>query len=165
MLLHDRIRNRHRREKCPRIRVQRILVQLVAVGNLDNVAEVHHRDAVADMPHNGQVVRDEQVCQPELVLQVFQQVDYLRLNGHIQRGDWLVANDESRVDRQRARYADALALPAAEFVWVAVRHIRIESYRLQEFGNAVAVLLLGRGELMHDERLSHDVATGHARVQ
>ena len=35
MLLHDRIRNRHRREKCPRIRVQRILVQLVAVGNLD----------------------------------------------------------------------------------------------------------------------------------
>ena len=37
-------------------------------ADLDDLAEVHHRHAVADVLDDGQVVGDEQVRQAELVL-------------------------------------------------------------------------------------------------
>ena len=43
-----------------------LLVELVAVGQLDDLAQVHHRHAVADVAHHRQVVGDEQVGQVEL---------------------------------------------------------------------------------------------------
>ena len=52
----------------------------------------------------------------QLVLQIHQQIDDLRLNRHIQRGHRFVADDQLRIERQRARDADALALAAGEFV-------------------------------------------------
>ena len=66
-----------------------------------------------------QIVRDEQIAQPQLILQVFEHVDHLRLNGNVQRADRLVADDELRVGRERAGDADALALAAGKFVRVA----------------------------------------------
>ena len=66
--------------------------------------------------HNGQVVADEQQRQAELVLQVRQQVDDLRLDRDVERGDRLVADDQVRPGRERAGDADALALAAGEFV-------------------------------------------------
>ena len=86
------------------------------VGVLDDPAEIHHGDAVADVLDHRQVVRDEQVRQAELALQVHQQVDDLRLDRHVERGDRLVADDQLRVERQRPRDADALPLAAGELV-------------------------------------------------
>ena len=45
-----------------------------AVGDLDDVAEVHHGDAVADVAHHREVVGDEQVGDAELVLQVLRRL-------------------------------------------------------------------------------------------
>ena len=123
--------------------MQRVFVEFVAVGYLYDMPQVHHRYAVAYVPHNRKVVRYEQVGQAELVLQILKQVDDLRLNGHIQRRNRLVANDEAGIDRKRARDADALPLPAAEFVRIAVRHIRVQAHGLQQFGNALAVFGFG----------------------
>ena len=63
-----------------------------------------------------EVVRDEDVRQPELRLEVLQQVEDLRLDGDVERGDRLVADDQLRVDRERPRDADALPLAARELV-------------------------------------------------
>ena len=60
-------------------------VELVAGGHLDDLAQVHHGDAVGDVAHDGEVVRDEQVGQAELVLEVLQQVDDLRLDRDVER--------------------------------------------------------------------------------
>ena len=49
-------------------------------GDFDELAEIHHSDAVADMLHDREVVGDEQIGEPETALQVLQQVDNLRLN-------------------------------------------------------------------------------------
>jgi hypothetical protein len=89
------------------------------VGGLDQLAQVHHRHPVADVLDHRQVVGDEQVRQPEAPLQVLQQVDHLRLDRDVERRDRLVADDQLRIDRQRARDADALALAARELVRVA----------------------------------------------
>ena len=65
-------------------------------------------------------MRDEQVGEAEPLLQVDQQVDDLRLDVDVERRDRLVGDDEVRLDRERARDGDALALAAGEFVRVAL---------------------------------------------
>ena len=73
----------------------------------------------ADVPDHGEVVRDHQVGQTELLLQLLEQVEDLRLDRHVQRRDRLVGDDEARFERDRAGDADPLALPAGELVRVA----------------------------------------------
>ena len=59
---------------------------------------------------------DEQVREPEPVLQVLEQVDDAGLDRHVERRHRLVEHDQRRVERQRAGDADALALAAGELV-------------------------------------------------
>src|SRR3546814_15681746 len=57
------------------------------------------------------------VCSSDLAkvtLQVLQEVQHLRLDRHVERGDRLVADQELGPKRERAGDADALALPAGE---------------------------------------------------
>ena len=53
-----------RRQQGLGIGVQRALVELVPVGDLDNSAEIHDGDAVGDMAHHGKVVGDEDEVRP-----------------------------------------------------------------------------------------------------
>jgi len=61
---------------------------------------------------DGEVVRDEQVREVELVLQVLQQVEHLGADRDIESADGFVEDDQLGVERQRAGDADTLALPA-----------------------------------------------------
>src|SRR5258706_8588241 len=76
------------------------------------------------MLYHRKVMRDEDVGEPKPVLKVAQQVQDLRTDRHVQRRDRLVADDELRLDRERARNGDALALAAGEFVRVAAGKTR-----------------------------------------
>ena len=67
-----------------------------------------------------EVVRDEQIGEPQRLLQIQQQVEDLRLHGDVERGNRLVGDDQRRVQRQRAGDADPLALAAAELVRIPV---------------------------------------------
>ena len=107
-------------------------VELVAVGDLDDLAEVHHGDAVGDVAHHRQVVRDDDVGQAELVLQVLEQVDDLGLDRHVEGGDRLVGDDELGLEGERAGDADALALAAGELVRVAVVVLGVEPDELEQ---------------------------------
>jgi hypothetical protein len=68
-----------------------------------------------------EIVCDEQVRQSHVLLQTLQHVDDLCLNRNVQRGDRLVANDELRLNRQRAGDADALPLSARKLMRVTGR--------------------------------------------
>ena len=125
--LHARVGHRHGRQQDLGVRMARRGEQRVAVGDFDDVAEVHHGDAVADVAHHRQVVRDEQVGDAELGLQVHQQVDHLRLHRDVERRHRLVADDQLRVQRQRAGDAEALALAAGELVRILGRRLRAQA--------------------------------------
>src|SRR5438552_11236684 len=84
------------------------------------------------MLHHRQVVGDEQVGQPELLLQLFQQVEHLRLDGHVQRGDGFIANDQLGVDCQCPGDADALPLPSGKLVRIAIHMVRRETDDLEQ---------------------------------
>ncbi len=99
---------------------------------LHDPAEVHDRDPVGDVPDHRQVVRDEQVGQAELLLQVLQQVDDAGLDRHVQRRHRLVEDQHLRPQRERAGDADALPLAAGELVRVPVAVLRVEPDRSQQ---------------------------------
>ncbi len=68
-----------------------------------------------------QVVGDEEIGQAEVLLQFDEQVEDLGLDRDIERGNRFVADDEFRLEGERAGDADALALAAGKLERVAVR--------------------------------------------
>ena len=79
---------------------------------LDDAAEIHDGNVVADVLHHREIVRDEQVGELPLALQVLQEVDDLRLDRDVERRHRLVADDQPGTQRQGAGDADTLALAA-----------------------------------------------------
>lgn len=88
-------------------------------------------------------MRDEHVGQVKFLLQVVQQVQNLRLNRNVQRGDWLVGDDQLWPHSQRARNADTLFLAAGKLMRVAFGVLGAQSYRLQQLVHNLHALLFG----------------------
>ena len=113
---------------CPRDALQKRLrvgvfgrlEQRLYVRDLDEFAQVHHRDAVADVPDHREVVRDEEIGEAEVVLQIRQQVEDLRLHGDVERARRFVEYQEVGFDGEGAGDADPLALAAGELPGVAL---------------------------------------------
>ncbi len=59
-------------------------------------------------------------------MQGAQQINHLRLDQHIERAGRLVEHNERRLQHQRARERNALALTAGKFVRIAVTRLRVE---------------------------------------
>ena len=77
----------------------------LARADLDDLAEIHHRHAVADPLHHRHVVRDEQIRHAQPRLQLHQQVHHLRADRHVQRRHRFVGDDQPWLGGQRTRDA------------------------------------------------------------
>ena len=137
---HAGIRLRHRGEQRRGVRMLGGVNSSSVVGQLDHPADVHHGHAVADVPDHAQIVRDEQIGQPKLRLQIQQQVQDLRLHRDVERRDRLVGDHQARTQGQRARDADALALAAAERVREAPHVLRPQPDAAQQVGHPLLAL-------------------------
>ena len=143
---HVRRLDRDGGEERLRVRVHRRLVDLLARPDLDDLAQVHHGDAIRDVADDRQVVGDEEVREPELVLELGEQVDDLRLNRDVERRHRLVQDHQLRVQGKRASDADPLALAPGELVRKAVRVLGAEPDGAQKLLHpARALRLAGRG--------------------
>src|SRR5690606_41716088 len=67
----------HRGEQGRRVRVARVAEQLGGGRQLDDAAEIHDGDPRREVLDHGEVVADEDVGEPEVLLQVHQQVEDL----------------------------------------------------------------------------------------
>ena len=63
-----RIGNRHGTHQCPRVGMQHIGIQLLHGRAFHHAAQIHHADIVGDVAHHGEVVGDEQIGKPQLLL-------------------------------------------------------------------------------------------------
>ena len=77
-------------------------------------AEVEDGDAVRDVADDAEVVRDEDVRDPLLGLELDEQVEDRRLHGDVERGRRLVADHELGIAGERARDRHALLEAAGE---------------------------------------------------
>src|SRR5664280_2791530 len=109
-----------RSEEELRVRMRRRLVEHVGGTDLADLAEVHHRNAVADVLHDREVVGDEQQGESVLVLQVLEEVENLRLDRDVEGRDHLVTDEHLGPHRQRTRDRDPLTLPTRELAGVTI---------------------------------------------
>ena len=120
--------------------VLRLAEDLVGRSKLDELADIHHRDAVGDVAHHRKVVGDEEEGQFQARLQLEQQVQHLRLDRDVERRDRLVGHDEARVGGERPGDADALALAAAEGVREAMHEFGPQAHQAKQLGHPVGAL-------------------------
>ena len=159
-----RIRDRDRREQRLGVRHDRPRVELLGRRELDDLAEVHHGDPVAHVADDSEVVRDEDVGELELVLQVVEQVQHLRLDGDVECRDGLVRDDQLRPQGERARDPDSLPLAAGELMREAVVVLRREADGLENLPDAL--LLLGPvAQVVNPHRVGDDRPHALARVE
>ena len=137
--------------------------QRALLGIFDDSTEIHHRHAGGNVLHNGEIVRDEDVREPQTPLQIAQQIDHLRLDRNVQGRDRFVADDETRLDRERAGDADALTLAAGEFVRITGRVLRRESDQSEQLRHP------GLGprvcEAVQRQRFAQRLSHGHPWIE
>ena len=84
---------------------------------LDNAPPAHHQDVLADVPHHGQVVADEDEPDVGLSPDVVEEVQHLCLHRDVEGRHRLVEDQHTRLDGERTSDRDALALTAREATW------------------------------------------------
>src|SRR5437762_1456324 len=164
VLLRSGIGNRNGAQESLCVRMFWRKTNLCACSYFDQLPQIHDTDARGDVFDNRNGVRDEQVGQPKLLLEIGEQVDDLRLNRNVQSGDRFTGHNQFRLQRQRSSDADSLPLPAAELMRIPIHHRRIQSHRLQQVGNVMFAFRSTR-QMMNGERLTDDRANRHSGIQ
>ena len=111
---------------------------------LHDTSRIHDHHVVRHLGDNAQIVGDEHDGGIDFVLQVPQQVQDLRLNGHVQRRGRLIGDDQAGAARQGHSDHDTLAHTAGQFVGeVLVNACAVsDAHHLQQPDRALAHLLL-----------------------
>ena len=155
---------RRRVDQQLRVGMRRSAEERACVRQFHEPAEVHDTDPVADALDDGEVVADKDVAQAELLFQLLQQPEDLRLDGDVERGDRLVEHENSWLWRQGAGDADALCLSAREFVRVALQVVAVQADSVDQLLDArLPCRLLEVAEM--PERRLENLADGLARIQ
>ncbi len=98
----------------------RAFEQAVDVGLLDDLAGIHHHDALRGLGHHAHCMGDQHDRHAEAFLHVLQQVEDLRLDGDVECCGRLVGDDELGLAGQRHRDHDALAHAAGELMRIVI---------------------------------------------
>ena len=133
---------------------------LATLTGFDDAAKIHHGDAVGDVAHHRKIVGDEQVGQAKLLLQIFQEVDDLCLDGDVEGGNGLVEDEQIRTQRQRAGDGDALSLAAGELTRPPLGALRIDTDLAQQLGDAPGIV-----DAIDPQRLRDDLRNRHPRIE
>ena len=137
---------------------------LRARSDLDQFAEIHHADPCRDVFDYRNGMRNEKIRQAELLLEIAQQIDDLRLDRNIQCGNRLVCDDQFGFQGEGPRYPDALALATAELVRIAAEDAWIESDSLQKIGYPIVPFGSAR-DSVNRKGLTYNRSDRHSRVQ
>jgi len=161
---HLGLGDRDGRDQAGRVGVGGVLVDVLARAHLDELPEVHHADLVGHVLDHREVMGDDHEGQAVIGLEPLHQVQDLRPDGHVQRADRLVGNDDLGAQGQRPGQADALPLAAGELVRVALDRVAGQAHLIQQLEHAL--LLLGpAADALDGQRLADDRADPHPRVQ
>src|SRR5713226_7888092 len=115
------LKSRHRHLRCRRQQFASVSVlrsggDLLRVSDLDDLAPIHHRDAGREVAHDWHGVRDKQICEAEIALELLQEIHDLRADADVESRDGFIGNNKLRPQGERAGDPDALTLASGEFV-------------------------------------------------
>src|SRR5262245_4360360 len=116
------------------------------------------------MLDDAEIVADEQHRQRQLAPQLQEKVDNLRLDRHVERCHWLVADDHLRLHGERTRYRNALPLPAGELVRIAFRIIGIQPDPREPI-DGISRRTVAADETVGDRTFADRLADPYARIE
>ena len=96
--------------------MQRLVENRAGWPQFDGFPQVHDQEAAAQLPYDAQVMRDQNVRQPELPPKLQQQGDDLGLEREIERRGRLVEQKDLRTRCDGSRDRNALLLPSTELM-------------------------------------------------
>ena len=102
---------RHGGEQRLGIRMMRAAEDALGGAELHDAAEIEHGDLVGEIPHDAQVMRDEDIAHLPLGLEVGEEIEDRRLHRDVERRGRLVADDEARLAGKSAGDGDTLLEP------------------------------------------------------
>jgi hypothetical protein len=158
----DRRLGQHRHQR-PGVRVAGVREHLLRGSHLDDPPEVHDGEAVGDVPGQAEIVSDHQSGQSELIAQPQQQREDLASYRRVERGHWLVGDEHARLEHQRPRDDDPLALPAGQLMRVALEEPLWRSHTAPAEGVGDPGLLVV--EAVDSHPLGDSLVDGVPRVQ
>ena len=129
-----------------------------------DLTRVDDRDLIADLGDNAQIMRDHDHGGIIFFLQILHEFEYLRLNGHIQRGSRLISNQQLGIAGQRHRNDHALLHAAGKLVRVLKGALCGDAHRLQHADRFELCRVLGDALVVADS-LRDLVGHRHGGVQ
>ena len=108
------------RQERSGIGVERVRVQFLCRGQFHDLAQVHHRDAVAHVFYHTEIMRDENVGQGMELLEILEEIENLRLDRYVQRLDGLIGDNQGRLHGERPGNPNPLAHTTAELVRILI---------------------------------------------
>jgi len=94
--------------------VLRVVEHGGGLPSLDDAALAHDDHLLGQLPHDREVVADQQVADAGRVPDVGEQVQHLRLDRHVERGDRLIQDQQLRLGGERPGDRHPLPLPAGQ---------------------------------------------------
>ena len=125
-----------RGEQHARVRMPRRVVQLRRRAALGDAARVHHRRRLAGLRDDREVVRDQHDREAEIVGELREELEDLRLHHHVERRRGLVGEQHARIARERHGDGRALAHAARELVREAPRALGADADELEQLAAA-----------------------------
>src|SRR6266571_736815 len=151
-----RLERRDRGDEQLRVRMQRLLENLVRRSDLDDAARVHDGNPVADFRKHGEIMRNDDEGGAHRSSDSLDQLQNLRLDGDIHRAGRLIHDDDFRIVRQGNRDDHALAHPAGELVRIHLHDaLRVVDPQGGQELSRLAVSLFHQ-DATHDARKDRD---------
>lgn len=100
----------HGSQQTASVFVTRIGHHLGGRPRLDDLPGVHHRDAMGELRHQGQVMGDEDHSESQFLAEVVQQFHHLLLHRHVEGRGRFVGDEQLRITGQRHSDKHTLAL-------------------------------------------------------
>jgi hypothetical protein len=113
-----------------------LLADQVTQTVFHDLPQEHDGDVRADIAHDPEVMADEDQRQRELPLQIPKQIEDLRLDRDIERRDWLIRDDQLRIEGDGPRNAGALTLATGELMRQVARKVAAEPDQFENLDHA-----------------------------
>ena len=96
----------------------RTVQHLISGTNFYNFSVLHNGNPICYICHHAKVMRNKQHTSVMPLLQLSDQLEYLRLSGNVQSGCWLIGNQYFGLHCQRHRNHRTLTLTTRQFMRV-----------------------------------------------
>ncbi len=140
-------------------------VQLLGLPHLHDLPGIHHGHAIRFVFHHGQIVRHEEIGQPQLILEFLHQVQDLGLHRDIECRYGLVGDHDPGRKRQGPGDGDPLALTTAESMRIPVHGTGIQTHHAQQLRHPLLQLGPPLHHAVDQQWFADDLQQVHARIQ